>query len=80
MTETEAREYKEALDFITEDEALLLSVLYDRREGDNGEGALLSFARILTPILRKYPAWLPLPPGFQEECIVSIGTGAEGLN
>jgi len=78
MTETEAREYKEALDFITEDEALLLSVLYDRREGDNGEGALFSFARILAPILRVWPAWLPLPPGFQEEMIVS--TGWPGLN
>jgi hypothetical protein len=40
--------------------------------------ALETLEEILRIILRVWPAWLPLPPGFQEEMIVS--TGWPGLN
>jgi len=82
MTELDAVENREALDFITENEDLLLSVLYIRHDGDNGEGALIAFARILTPILRVYPAeWLPPSSvelsrlGFQEIPVISEANG-----
>jgi hypothetical protein len=43
--------------------------------------ALETLEEILRIILRVWPSWCPLPPGFQEECTITlIGTGPEGLN
>ena len=81
MTELDAGENREALDFITENEDLLLSVLYARHDGDNGEAALIAFARILTPIIRVYSPWPPSSAelariGFAELCLDSSLLGA----
>jgi hypothetical protein len=82
MTEADIADCQAGLAFILEDEERLLSALHtrDRFEGSE-DRAVLALARVLTPILRVWPSWCPLPPGFQEECTITlIGTGPEGLN
>jgi hypothetical protein len=82
MTEADIADCQAGLAFILEDEERLLSALHARDYfGGSEDRAVLALARILSPILRVWPSWCPLPPGF-EECITItlIGTGAEGLN
>jgi hypothetical protein len=79
MTPADIADCEEGLAFILEDEERLLSALHARDYfGGSEDRAVLALARVLTPILRVYPSWLPLPLGFREEMIVS--TGWPGLN